>query len=515
MARDDDQARLPLALGPVTNGEFMPAAASAHDRRLAEAVLDRADLAARRLGVDRRRFLQSAGGMAALLATVNVAACTAGGSGPSGSGVSPGSAVSPRASAGGRYQVPSPENVPACEHALGSRGEFILDVHTHHVMPSLPWRRTAPDTLRLVLDMVPPDCTASDPLTCVDRSVYLHDMFLASDTTVALLSDLPSTGESNDSLPFADAEGTRALVAGLTRGGASRLLLQNVLAPNFGPLAARLDEMTQTAETGQVSAFKVYTAWGPGGRGFDLDDPAIGLRVVQHAHDLGVKIMCGHKGLPLLNFESTWNQPRDMVAVSRKFPDMQFVVYHAGWTPSHIEGPYNPADPVGIDSLLKALDDHHVPPDSNVWADIASTWRVLLADPTQAAHAVGKLLKRLGPRRVLWGTDSVWYGPPQTQIMAFRAFEISAEFQDRYGYPALDDSVKAGVLGLNAAGLFGLDPHATRCALAADMLERNRAVQRELAAAGDLPPPWVARGPVSRAEMMRWLAAQQSPWLPA
>jgi len=504
MARDEDRIALPLVLGPVSNGEFLPAAAGPGDVQLAEAVLDRAAAAADRLGLDRRRFLQTAGGMAALLGVVNLAACSGPGRRLAGHSPSP----------GGSYHVPPPENLPACEHALRSRGEFIVDVHTHHVMPSLPWRRTAPDTLRLVLDMVPPDCTASNPLTCVDRSAYLHDVFLASDTTVALLSDLPSTGESDDPIPFTDAEGTRQMVASLTRGGVSRLLLQNVLAPNFGSLSARLDEMTHTVQSGQVDTFKVYTAWGPGGRGFDLDDPAIGLPVVQHAHDLGVRIMCGHKGLPLLNFESTWNQPRDMVAVSRQFSDMQFVVYHAGWTPDHVEGPYNPADPVGIDSLIKALDDYHVPPNSNVWADIATTWRVLLTDPTQAAHAIGKLLKRLGTQRVLWGTDSVWYGPPQTQIMAFRAFEISAEYQDRYGYPALTDAVKARVLGLNAADLFGLDPQATRCALAADILENSRPIQRELAAAGDLPAPWAARGPVSRGQMLRWLANEPGPWLP-
>src|SRR5712692_11953533 len=264
--------------------------------------------------------------------------------------------------------------------------------------------------------------------------------------------------------------------------------------------------MTQAVETGDVAAFKVYTAWGPGGRGFDLDDPAIGLPVVQHAHDLGVRVMCGHKGLPLLNFASTWNQPRDMVAVSRQFPDMQFVIYHAAWLPDHVEGPFNPADPVGIDSLIKALDDYHVPPDSNVWADIATTWRVLLADPTQAPHALGKLLKRLGSHRVLWGTDSVWYGPPQTQIMAFRAFEISAEFRHLYGYPALTDAVQAKVFGLNAARLWGLDPHATRCALAADTLERNRPLARSLADVGELPAPWVPRGPVTREQMLHWLA---------
>lgn len=503
MAHDDDRIDLPFVLGPVSNGEFLPAAPTRRDATLAEAVLTRAAVAADRLGIDRRRFLQTAGGMAALLGTLNLAACSA-----------PRASRHGAARPGGSYRIPPPEDLPACEHALSTRGEFIMDVHTHHVMPSLPWRTTAPATLQLVLDMLPPDCTASNPLTCVDRSAYLHDVFLASDTTVALLSDLPSTGTSTDTIPFADAEGTLQMVNGLAKGGASRLLLQNVLAPNFGPLGTSLEEMTRNAETGEVSAFKVYTAWGPGGRGFNLDDPAIGLPVIQHASDLGVKILCGHKGLQLLNFASTWNQPRDMVAVSRQFPDMQFVVYHAGWTPSHVEGPYNPADPVGVDSLLKALDDYHVPPGSNVWADVASMWRVLLAEPDQASHALGKLLKRLGPGRVLWGTDSVWYGPPQTQIMAFRAFHISAEYQDLYGYPALTDAVKAQVLGLNAAELFGLDAHATRCVLAADMLEQSRPVQRELAAIGELPSPWVPRGPVTRAQMLHWLAHEQGPWIP-
>lgn len=500
---DDDPINLPVVLGPVSNGEFLPAAARMADVRLAEAVLERADTAASRLGIDRRRFLQTAGGMAALLSTVNLAAC-------SGSG----HRQHPATSSGGSYVVPPPEDLPACEHALGSRDEFIVDVHTHHVMPSLPWRTMAPTTLQLVMAMLPPDCTAANPLTCVDRSAYLHDVFLASDTTVALLSDLPSTGQSTDPIPFADAEGTLQMVAALTHGGAARLLLQNVLAPNFGPLGAALDEMTRNAETGSVSAFKVYTAWGPGGRGFDLDDPTIGLPVVSHAHDLGVKVVCAHKGLPLLNFQNTWNQPRDMVAASRQFPDMQFVVYHAGWTPNRVEGPYNPLNPLGVDSLLKALDDYQVPPDSNVWADVATMWRVLLSTPDQAAHAIGKLLKRLGTHRLLWGTDSVWYGPPQTQIMAFRAFRISAEYQQRYGYPELTDEVKAQVLGLNAAELFGLDAHATRCVLAADPLAAYRPVQRELAATGDLPAPWVPRGPVSRGQVLRWLAHEKGRWIP-
>jgi predicted TIM-barrel fold metal-dependent hydrolase len=233
--------------------------------------------------------------------------------------------------------------------------------------------------------------------------------------------------------------------------------------------------------------------------------------VIQHTHDLGVRVLCAHKGLPLLDFASTWNQPRDMVAVSRLFPDMQFVVYHAGWTPLHAEGPYDLADPVGVDSLIRALDHYQVPRDSNVWADVATVWRSLLAEPMQAAHVFGKLLSRLGQDRVLWGTDSVWYGPPQTQIMAFRAFQISQQFQHRYGYPALTDAVKAKIVGLNAARLFGVDPHATRYALAADKLELNRPAARELAAEGALPPPWTPRGPVTRAAVLRWRAHDTRP----
>jgi hypothetical protein len=115
VARADDPVQLPLVLGPVSNGEFLPAAATPGDLQLAEAVLARAAVAADRLGIDRRRFLQTTGGMAALLATVNVAACSG-----------PGRRLA-RPRPGGSYHVPLPENLPACQHALSSRGEFIVD----------------------------------------------------------------------------------------------------------------------------------------------------------------------------------------------------------------------------------------------------------------------------------------------------------------------------------------------------------------------------------------------------
>ncbi len=80
---------------------------------------------------------------------------------------------------------------------------------------------------------------------------------------------------------------------------------------------------------------------------------------------------------------------------------------------------------------------------------------------------LGKLLVALGPDNILWGTDSIWYGSPQGQIEAFRAFEITPEYQERFGYPALTADVKARILGLNAARVYGIDPATTTCALSA------------------------------------------------
>ena len=47
-------------------------------------------------------------------------------------------------------------------------------------------------------------------------------MFLASDTTIALLSDVPNSGPDDAPVPFDDAVGTHDLADRLTDGGASR-----------------------------------------------------------------------------------------------------------------------------------------------------------------------------------------------------------------------------------------------------------------------------------------------------
>ena len=70
---------------------------------------------------------------------------------------------------------------------------------------------------------------------------------------------------------------------------------------------------------------------------------------------------------------------------------------------------------------------------------------------------LGKLLIHFGPERILWGTDSTWYGSPQPLIDAFRTFEIPERMQEEFGYPALTAEAKAKILGDNAARLYSLD----------------------------------------------------------
>jgi hypothetical protein len=496
-------APLPLPPGPVSNGEFIPGAPTGRDRSIDQLIRSSIDDTAKKLGMDRRRFLQGAGAVALSLSAFGVAGCS--------SPATPGQAArAKRHGPGGTFATVPPTDTAACQEALGSSAEFIFDVHTHHVIPSGPWVQNAPETVDLALSMLPPGCTDS-----VDRAAYLHDLFLASDTTVAILTDLPNSGPSTAPVPFTEALKSQQITEGLVHGGASRLLVENVIAPNVGPIGATLDEMSAAVESGPPSAFKVYTAWSPSGMGFSLEDPTVGLPTVQHAHDLGVNVFVAHKGLPLVNFDPAFNHPDDMVALSRMFPDMKFLVYHAAWDPSHVEGPYDPTATVGIDTLLAALDRHNVPPNANVWADVASMWRQLLTQPDQAAHAIGKLLSRLGQHRLLWGTDAIWYGSPQPQIMAMRAFQITPQFQELFGYPELTAEVKAGLFGLNAAQLFGIDAETTRCAMTTDPLSANIDESASLREAGALPSPWSTHGPTTRRQVLEWLASPLTNWVPA
>lgn len=480
--RVNDTATLPVRLDPVSNGEILPP----RKPRLVEAQrLARADAErhARRLGASRRAFLQSAAGVATTLLAVNRVWA----------GTQP----------GGFFALDPAMALDAQAAAQVLAGdEFIFDVQTHHVSPDRSWLPENPH-FEFLKRLEQGGCGESDPLRCYSRHHFAKEVFMDSDTDVAVLSGLPAAPLTTP-LTQKEMDDTRRTIEMLE--GWPRLRLLGQVLPNLPPLQAQLDGMQRLREAEGIVAWKVYTQWGPSGKGFWLDDEATGVPMIEQARKLGAKVICIHKGLSLLGYDPLYAGCRDIGPVAKRFPDVQFVIYHSGFDFPFEEGVHDPKAAGGISSLLRSLDENGIQPNSNVWAELGTTWRVVMGDPTTAAHALGKLLARVGENRVLWGTDSIWYGSPQDQIQAFRAFQIAPELRERHGYPELTPALKAKVFGLSAAGLFGLDVADVRRRLRGD-----RVAQARLEYANDPQPTHLTYGPRTRAQFLRHLAKQVGP----
>jgi len=98
---------------------------------------------------------------------------------------------------------------------------------------------------------------------------------------------------------------------------------------------------------------------------------------------------------------------------------------------------------------------------------------------------------------VLWGTDSIWYGSPQDQIQAFRAFQISPELRARHGYPEITPALRARVFGLNAARVYGLDSNEIKKYTGRDAIARERLAYLE-----HPDPHFRTYGPKTRREFL-------------
>ena len=279
--------------------------------------------------------------------------------------------------------------------------------------------------------------------------------------------------------------------------------------------APRWTRCRAPSQSGPPAAFKVYTAWSPTGQGFSLEDPAIGLPTVQHAHDLGVKVFVAHKGLPLVNFDPAFNHPDDIVAVSRQFPDMDFVVYHAAWDPSHVEGPYDPSATIGIDSLLAALDRHECPSQrQRLGRPRRRCGASCSPNPTRPRTPWASCSAGWASSGCMWGTDAIWYGSPQPQIMAMRAFQITAEFQDTTATRPSPTS-EGGSLRAERREPLRHRPDGHPLRPTPDPLTANIEETAQLRSEGALPSAWTPNGPTTRRQVLNWLASSKTGWSPS
>ena len=501
--RDDADPGLPLKLWPCSNGEFLPPPLDdlrAEAMRRARAA---ADEHARRHGWSRRRFLLSSAGMAAGLAALE--SCTkdrsrSTGTAPGGTFNVPESAITdpeeatttihgtpstsaaPSTTSGGTTTAAEGPPTTAAPEPLG---EVVVDVQTHFL-----------ESGEFGLGFPQASCGEADPSDCFSAEYWRELVLVQSDTRVAVISAVPVVGDA-DPLSVDAMERGRALAAELCGDG--HVLIQGHAVPDVGPIEAAVAAMEDVAASHELSAWKVYTH-SPSGWFLDDHDPgapAIGQRFLDACRSTGVPTIAVHKGLSGGN---PYASPVDIGPAAAANPDLRFLVYHSGYETSYAEGPYNPDGP-GVDRLLRSVTEAGIGAAGNVYAELGSTWRRLMGNPDEAAHVVGKLLATFGPERILWGTDSIWYGSPQDQIAAFRTFEITPAFQEQYGYPALTRVAKRRILGHNAIDLFGIDVPPATCGPAdVEGLRRSGAASN-----------WT-HGPVSRRDVVATFV-REHPWV--
>jgi predicted TIM-barrel fold metal-dependent hydrolase len=477
---DPDGLRLPVKLDTTTNGEFSPIPLEPANREANVRALEAATRNARRLGIGRRAFLVSACGAATTLLAMNEARARAG----------------PR---GGYFEVP--EEAALDLHAARSAvdgGEFIFDVQGHFVNPRGAWLQPLPPGSRpLRFATSDKRCEPHvgpgdfDYLRCVGPDQFVKDVFLDSDTDLMVLSFVPSTREG-EPLTIEEAEATARIVEKLE--GTHRLYLHGRVNPNQ---PGDLEAMDALASRHKISAWKTYTQFGPGRKGFFLDDDP-GLAMIEKARRLGVRNIAVHKGLPFGPQSYEHSTCVDVGRVAKRFPDVNFLIYHSGFVAEKKEGAYDPKRTDGIDALVTSLAENGVKPGANVYAELGSTWRFLMRDPDGAAHALGKLFKACGEDNVLWGTDSIWYGSPQDQIQAFRTFQIAPELRARHGYLEITAKLRAKVFGLNALRIYPVPPEILGKHLRGDKVARERDAYR----AERPDPDFRTYGPKTRREFL-------------
>src|SRR3954451_6672234 len=508
--------RMPVDVMPASNGEFIPPPPTAAQHRIMELQNEAAEDLRRRMGLSRRSFVRSAAAMGIGFWAINQVMSNHFGS----------------------YAGANPPGTGACDlewpgaQLANLPGEFIFDIQSHHVDPDGLWRINNPGFHAVFMALWEQSGPLGgfpgtykdgsphgfgrggelDPIENLSRFHYMKELYLDSSTNMTVLSAVPSAPDQQP-LPILEAAHTVDMVNKLAKS--QREVMHGVVT-----------------HRGKLRGWKVYTPWGdvPNSSGWFLDDE-IGMAFINQVRHLAVtrggpRVIACHKGFALPAFDQRAASPRDIGPAARQNPDINFIVYHSGYD-SETQTAYPGDDKVnsadrGVNSLIKSLRENgwdatrfvqpglshgNVP---NVYAEIGATMRSVVSDPDELAHLLGKLITHVGPQRVVWGTDSLWFGSPQSVIVALRAFKMSDKARQMYNLPhgidgdrfdpqrsALDASnytrphphikdwptdgkshpertIRNGIFGRNAAVPYKVDPDASRLKIHCDQVEQVR-----------------------------------------
>jgi predicted TIM-barrel fold metal-dependent hydrolase len=493
-----DRLHSPIPTQMVSNGEYMPYPQTDKQRRVEARIQELADTASTRLGITRRQFLASTGGMAAAFLAMN--------------------------DVFGRVFNVRPEELyePAAFAQSGAPADlFVLDTQLHTVRSSLnednlSLRAIAQGQHSILNPNDLPDelggvNTPWNPalvgLPNVSENFYLvqfiKDVYLDSQVTVGLMSNNTSAaipdvaGNRRPPRDVRESEIGEFLTAPQTAAvrdwinllaGSTRLLAHGQLFPGLPgsyppgtPAPTNLEYIQWQIDTLKPDSWKGYTS--ANSAKYDLDPESLMRtwrldddQVAYPMYDLIVRNrdmlqthpgffnICIHKGLstnapddPALGY------PVDIPKAATDWPMLNFIIYHSCirpgfWMLEALNDVRSGRLRQGVPDILWttqfAVDSAGLP---NVYAELGTIFASsVITFPTVCAHTLGQLLKFFGEDRILFGSDSVWYGSPQWQVEALWRFQIPDELQNQFGYPPLTESAKRKILGLNAAGLYHL-----------------------------------------------------------
>lgn len=461
----------PIPTQGLSTEEFVPRPINENQRKVELRMMEMGEANAKRIGMDRRKFMRTSMGMATAFMAYN--------------------------SVYGPYvEVHAEEQFdPAVTDELFPKGDyFVLDVQAHFTDGfAIPGFRNAEFMKNMGFDTGEMD----DSKDAFSFPNFVKEMFLDSETSVLVISGVPGREKNTDKdgKILVDKErGGGVLPSWLMSrskkqinelAGSVRALCQGNCAPNhYWDRAAGapnynelFEQMEREVKIYGIDSWKWYCHTDPGlsGGGFQLDDD-MSARFYEKSRELGIRTVSVHKGFSYQSRKlGHLANPKDMEKAALNNPDFNFVVYHSALKHGSNEenwitaNEYNPETGDFLwHSILMDIKKRN-PQIQNLYPEIGSSFALtFVSHPEMCQHLIGKNIKYYGSDHVIWGTDCIWWGSPQAAIEYFKRFQITDENCEKYGYTKLTKEDKAKIFGLNAAKLYNVDPAAKLGAIKAD-----------------------------------------------
>jgi predicted TIM-barrel fold metal-dependent hydrolase len=443
----------PIPTQIVSSDEYVPIPQTPAQSRVEARLKVLADEIAGRQGLTRREFLRTAAGMAAAFAAMND--------------------VYGRLFEVGHAEAATPDL--AAERASELAGQFIFDGHTHFLRED-----TQIQTFVRMREAVGkagwnPEL-ADKPQTIEDLKFdnYVKEIYLDSDTKIALISSAPSDIAADWFLtnPMTAAARTRMN----ERFDSRRMLSHAIFTPGQ---PGWLDEVDRAIAEDRPDAFKGYTIGDNTHKELSrypwrLDDEKLLYPFYEKIQAAGLVNVCVHKGLfpPSVERQFPRLRPftdvRDVGQAAKDWPGLNFIIYHSayrfpgGGTPEEALAQFEETGRIEwVSDLAEIPQKFGV---RNVYGDLGQVFAMTtVAQPRLAAAIMGMLIRGLTAEHVVWGTDAVWTGAPQWQIEGLRRLEIPEDMRRRHGFAPLGSAtgeVKSAIFGMNSARLYGIEPTA-------------------------------------------------------